>query len=197
MAQQQQLNEARELLRTGRYEAALARLVDCGGWPSPQLERAELLRAEILLRRDPVDALEALARSSDLLQHEDTRFQYFIVSGLAYSNARNFEGASEMFARARHVAGNDQANLATLAHQRSRLRYLRGEFDPQDPDFAVALTHPDAGSRMSTLTWRSWMHAGLGNYRAQIADLRASLALAREHPDKPEHFTIGRALHSL
>ena len=38
MAQQQHLDEARELLRTGRYEAALARLVGYEGWPSPQME---------------------------------------------------------------------------------------------------------------------------------------------------------------
>jgi tetratricopeptide (TPR) repeat protein len=198
MAPKQQLDEARELLRTGRYEEALSRLVDCGGWPSPQLEHAELLRAEILLRRDPVDALEALARSSDLLQNnDDTRFQYFVVSGLAYSIIRNFDGAAEMFSRAEQVGGSDPTHLAAIAHQRARLKYLQGDFDPEDPNFAVALRHPDAGSRVSTLVWRSWMHAGLGNYRAQIADLRAALALGRENPTAPEMFTIARALHSL
>ncbi|HTX55582.1 MAG TPA: hypothetical protein VMD47_00625, partial [Candidatus Acidoferrales bacterium] len=89
MDQQQQLDEARELLRIGRYEAALARLAECEGWPSPQYERALLLRAEILLSRDPVDALEALARSSDVLRNDDTRFEYFILSGRAHANGRN------------------------------------------------------------------------------------------------------------
>jgi len=198
MAQQQQLNEARELLRTGRYDAALARLGGYEGWPSPQMEHAELLRAEVLLRRDPVDALEALARASDLLQHNDeTRCQYYILSGNAYANARNFEGASEMFARAESVTQNDVSHLAAIAHQRARLRCVQGDFDPRDPNLAIALTSPDPNSRISTLLWRSWMHAGTGNYPAQITDLRAVLALAREYPDLADYFALGRTIHSL
>jgi len=197
MAQQQQLDEARELLRTGRYEAALARLSATEGWSSPQLERAALLRAEILLQRDPVDALEALARSSDLLRTDATRFDYYTLSGRAYANSRNFEGAAEMFTLAESAAENDPTDLATIAHQRSRLRCLQGDFDPNDPNFAVALAHPDPGSRILTLVWRAWAHAGQGNYRAQITDLRAALKLAREHPLRAEYFTVGRALHSL
>ena len=74
---------------------------------------------------------------------------------------------------------------------------FKGEFDPEDANFAVALAHPDPCSRMYTLVWRSWMHAGLGNYRAQITDLRAALALVREYPGKIENYTLGRALYSL
>jgi tetratricopeptide (TPR) repeat protein/DNA-binding CsgD family transcriptional regulator len=197
MAPKQQLNEARELLRTGRYDAALARLVEYEGWPSPQMEQAHLLRAEVLLARDPVDALEALARSSDVLRNDETRFEYYVLSGRAYANSRNFDGAAEMFALAERAAGNDPALLATIAHQRSRLRCLRADFDPEDADFTRALTHPDPCSRIYTLVWRSFAHSGKGNFRAQIADLRAAVALAREYPDSVEYFTIGRALHRL
>ncbi len=197
MAQQQHLDEARELLRTGRYEAALARLVGYEGWPSPLMERAQLLRAEILLARDPVDALEALARSSDLLRNDDVRFDYFVLSGKAYANSRNFDGAAEMFTLAERAAENDSSRLATVAHHRARLRCLQGDFDPNDPNFAIALGNPDPSARMMTLTWRSWTHAGKSNYPAQIADLREAIGLARSHLDRVEYFSLGRALHSL
>ena len=197
MAQQQQLDEARELLRTGRYEAALACLSGFEGWPSPQHERAHLLRAEMLIYRDPVAALESLARSSDILRTDETRFQYYVLSGRAYTGTRNFDGAAEMFTRAESVAENDPSLLATIAHQRARLRAMQGDFDLNDPNFALALAHPDPGSRMLTLTWRAWVHAGQGNYRAQITDLRAAVAIAREHPGAVEYYSLGRALHTL
>jgi tetratricopeptide (TPR) repeat protein/DNA-binding CsgD family transcriptional regulator len=197
MAPKQQLNEARELLRTGRYEAALARLVEYEGWPSPQLEQAHLLRAEVLLARDPVDSLELLARSSDVLRNDDVRFDYFVLTGRAYASSRNFDGAAEMFTLAERSTENDSARLATIAHQRSRLRLLQGDFDAEDPNFALALKHPDPGHRLLTLVVRGAAHGGQRNYRAQIADLRSALELAREYPKSVEYFTLGRALHTL
>jgi tetratricopeptide (TPR) repeat protein/DNA-binding CsgD family transcriptional regulator len=198
MAQQQQLDEARELLRTGRYEAALACLAGHEGWPSPQLERALLLRAEILLRRDPVDALEALARSSDLLRNNaGAKHDYYVLSGLAYASITNFDGAREMFALAESAAEKDPVLLATLALQRSRLRYLQGDFDPADPDLATALAHPDPGWRARTLLVRGWMYAGQGNYRAQITDLRAAVKLARENPGQMDYHATARVVQSL
>ncbi|HTZ54203.1 MAG TPA: hypothetical protein VMB20_04005 [Candidatus Acidoferrum sp.] len=197
MTPKQQLNEARDLLRTGRYEAALARLVEYEGWPSPQMEQAHLLRAEVLLYRDPVDALEALARSSDVLRNDDVRFDYFLLSGRAYANSRNFDGAAEMFALAEGASGNAPARHAALAYQRARLRYFQADLNPDDPNFAVALTSPDPTIRLSALIWRSWMHSGLNNYRAQIADLRSALAIAREHPAEVELFAVARGVHAL
>ena len=168
MAQQQQLDEARELFRTGRYEAASACLAGLKVGHHRSTSAPILLRAEILIYRDPVDALEALARSSDVLKSDDTLFDYYILSGRAYAGVRNFDGAAEMFASAESVAENDPSLLATIALQRARLRCIQGDFDPNDPNFALALTHPDPGLRMLTLTWRAWAHAGLANYRAQI-----------------------------
>ncbi len=192
----EQLAGARELLRTARYEAALAALRECDEWGSPLHEQALLLRAEVLLHRDPIDALEALARTSDLLLASQP-FQYFLLSGRAYANARNFGQAVEMFAVAQGVTGDDAARRAEVAHQRARLRYLQGSFDAQDPDLAIALAHPSPAARMLTLVVRSWMHAGLGNYRAQIGDLRDAVDLARAYPAEVELHSTGRALHSL
>jgi tetratricopeptide (TPR) repeat protein len=197
MAPKQQLNEARELLRTGRYEAALARLVEYEGWPSPQLEQAHLLRAEVLLSRDPVDALELLARSSDVLRNDETRFDYFVLSARAYAAARNFDGADEMLALAQSAAENDPSRHAKLAYQRTRMRFMRGDFDPNDQNFATALATSDPSLRINATIVRGWMHAGLGNYRAQIVDTRSALALAREYPEKVDYFGMGRTLHAL
>jgi tetratricopeptide (TPR) repeat protein len=191
-----QLDEARELLRTGRYEAATAALRESDGWASPLHEQALILRAEILLQRDPIDALEALARTSDLLTRT-APFHYYVLSGRAYANARNFESATEMFALAQGAAGTDAVQQAQVAHQRARLRYLQGSFDPEDADLTLALTNPDPGARMLTLVVRSWMQGGLGNYRAQIVDLRQAVDLARGFPGAAELHTTGRALHSL
>jgi tetratricopeptide (TPR) repeat protein len=190
-----QLDEARELLRTGRYDAAHAALRQVDRWTSPVLEQGLLLRAEILLQRDPVDALEALARVSDLAAA--LPFPYAVLSGRAYAGARNFAGAADMFACAGEAAGDDTTLRAEVAHQRARLRYLQGIFATEDPDLATALAHPDPGARMRTFVVRSWMHAGLGNYRGQIADLRQATALARGFPGAVDVHTTGRALHSL
>jgi tetratricopeptide (TPR) repeat protein len=192
----EQLAEARELLRTARYDAAIATLRDSEAWVSPLHEQALLLKAEILLQRDPVDALEALARSSDLLATSQS-YGYHLLSGRAYANARNFETAAQMFSAARDAAGDDPAKLAEVAHQRARLRYLQGTFDPEDRDIELALSHPSPGQRILTLVVRSWMFAGLGNYRAQIADLRRAIDLARGFPNDVELYTTARALHSL
>jgi tetratricopeptide (TPR) repeat protein len=191
-----QLAEARELLRTARYDAAVATLRDSDGWVSPLHEQALLLRAEVLLQRDPIDALEALARSSDLLA-TSLPFAYYLLSGRAYANARNFDTAAEMFGLAKAAAGDEPVACAEVAHQRARLRYMQGQFDPEDPELELALRHPNPGHRMLTLVVRAWMFAGLGNYRAQIADLRRAIDLARGFPNDVELFTTARALHSL
>jgi tetratricopeptide (TPR) repeat protein len=189
------LAEARELLRTARYEAAIARVRESDGWDSPLHEQALLLRAEVLLKRDPIDALEALARSSDLLATA-APFEYYLLSGRAYANAKNFETAAQMFTLAAEKA-TQSAHHAEVAHQRARLRYLNGEFDPEDANIELALTHPNPGHRMLTLLVRSWMFAGMGNYRAQIAELRRAVDLMRGFPGDVDYSNVGRALHSL
>jgi hypothetical protein len=197
MSQQQSLEEARELLRTGRYDAALARLEGCEEWAPPLNERAFVVRAEIQLRRDPIDALETLAPLGSVFASADGRFDYYIISGKAYANARNFESATQMFDLAAELAEGVPSGVATLAHHRARLRYLQGIFDARDPDFARALENPDAGARLLTLVVRAWASAGVGDYRAQIADLRLAVTLAREHLGQCDFYTLGRALHSL
>jgi tetratricopeptide (TPR) repeat protein len=197
MSEQQRLDEARELLRTGWYEAANARLEGCEEWPAPLREHAIVLRAEMLLRKDPVSALEMLARLNDLFETGEGRFNYYLISGKAYANARIFDAAAAMFDMAHAEARDQGRHLAEVAHHRARLRYLAGTFEPESELFDVALAHPDPGARLMTLVVRAWMYAGLGAYRKQIEDLRAAVGLAREFPQAADYYTLGRALHSL
>jgi tetratricopeptide (TPR) repeat protein len=197
MHEQQRLDEARELLRTGWYEAASARLEGCEDWAVPLRETAMAVKAEIALRHDPIAALEMLARVNDLFTTAQGRYTYHVISGKAYANARNFDSAAQMFDRAEEHAGGEARRAAEIAHHRARLRYLSGEFEPDHHDFSVALGHPEPGARLMTLIVRSWMHGGLGEYAEQVADLRAAVALAREHPQAMDLYSLGRALHSL
>jgi len=197
MSVQQQLDEARELLRIGRYDAASARLNGCEEWPNPLNERAIVVRAELELRRDPIDALERLAPLGDVFTSIDGRFDYYVISGKAYANSRNFESATHMFELAADLTQGNSVRVAVLAYHRARLRYLQGIFDANDPDLSVALENPSADARIHALLVRSWVNGGLGAYRAQVADLREAIAVAREHLVDCDYFALGRVLHSL
>lgn len=197
MSLQQQLAEARELLRTGWYDEALARLDGCEEWKPPLNTQAIVLRAEAQLRRDPIDALEGLARASHAFETRESLIDYYIISAKAYANSRNFESANQMLALAQEVAAGTPQRFPEIAHQRARTRYLEGRYDTSDPDLALALTNPDPGSRLMTLVVRSWVNGGSGNADAQIADLREAIALARDNLSSCDYHTLGRALHSL
>lgn len=197
MSEQQHLEEARELLRIGRYDAARACLVSCEEWESPLAERAIVVRAELELRHDPIDALETLASLSDLFVSDEGRFDYYVISAKAYANSRNLASATQMLDSAAELTQGIDSRIATLAHHRARVRYLQGTFDANDPDLALALSHPNPGARMLTLLVRGWVQAELGDYRAQIADLRQAIILARENLAECDYYSLGRALHSL
>ncbi len=197
MPEQQQLVEARELLRTGWYDETLVRLEGCEEWPAPLNTQAIVLRAEAQLRRDPIDALEELARASHAFESRDALIDYYIISAKAYANSRNFESARQMLVLAAELAAGHPNRMPEIAHHRARTRYLEGHFETSDSDLALALTNPDPGARLMTLVVRSWVHAGAGDYEAQIADLREAIALARENLNACDYHTLGRALHSL
>ncbi len=196
MSAEKWLDEAREFRRTGWYAKALARLDGCEGWPSPFDALGIAMRAKVLLLRDPFQARGLLERHAARFTSEQTRLEYYLTLGQACANARAFDAARDAFAAAEPYAKSVNAQ-AHLAHQRGRLRYLEGSYDPEDPDVARAIGGGDVHVRMLTLVIRAWMHAGVGDYEAQIVDLRAMLELARRHPAQTDLYTIGRTLHSL
>jgi tetratricopeptide (TPR) repeat protein len=194
----QTIDEARELLRTARYDAVFARLEGCEGWPSPLCEQGIILRAEALVRRDPTLALELLARLNDLFRTPEGRYEYYLTSGRAHAASRDFATAASMFDIAAGIdAEHELRRAAELAHQRARLLWFTGHFEPDHRDVTLALQNTDPGARMATLVVRGWMRAELGDYGAQIADFRAAIALARKHPERMEAHTLARAVHSL
>ncbi|HET9030329.1 MAG TPA: hypothetical protein VFN49_09130 [Candidatus Aquilonibacter sp.] len=197
MSEQQQLIEARELLRTGWYDAALARLEGCEEWTHPLDTQAIVLRAEAQLRRDPIDALESLARTSHLFETPESRLDYYIISSKAYANSRNADAAHHMLDLAEELAGRFPPRLPEIAHHRARARYIAGSSDPDDPDLERALTNPDPAGRFLSMVIRAWVFAEAGDYERQIVELRAAIDLARDHLDVVDYHTLARCLHSL
>jgi tetratricopeptide (TPR) repeat protein len=198
MANANELGRAREYVLGGHYARAVDLLVDCEDWPAPLNERAILLRAEVALRRDPVSALELLARVSDLFVTPEGRFGYYLASGKAYAHSRNTDAAGDMFDAAAAVVAEGFADGAPeLAYQRARLQWLRHEYDPASADLARAIASDDPGLRSEALAVRSWMHAGLGDYRAQLVDLVAATAIAEDHLERCDVRAVARIVHAL
>lgn len=198
MGTDNELERAREYVLAGHYGLAIDLLVDCEDWNAPLDERAMLLRAEIALRRDPVSALEMLARVNDLFVTPEGRFGYYLASGKAYAHSRNPGAAADMFASAAAiVADGYPAGAHALAYQRARLAWLQQQFDPASPDIALALASDDPSLRFETLAVRAWMHAGLGHFGAQLSDLVAAIAVANENLYVCDVRSVGRVLHSL
>ncbi len=193
-----ELGRAREYVLSGNYGLAVDILSDCEDWKAPLNEPALLLRAEIALRRDPVSALELLARVNDLFVTPEGRFGYYLTSGKAYAHSRNLDAAGEMFATAATVVADEYpTGAAELAYQVGRLQWLRHEYDPNSPDLATAIASDDAGLRFEALAIRAWMHAGVGNYRAQLADFIAAIEIADEHLERCDARAVARVLHTL
>src|SRR5437016_182819 len=97
------LQDATELARRARRDNALALLTHCEDWPEPLNEQGLLVRADVLARRDPVLALEALAAHADAFASPAGRFGYLAISAFAYVNSRNFDAAREMLAGAQEL----------------------------------------------------------------------------------------------
>jgi DNA-binding NarL/FixJ family response regulator len=198
MPMEHELERAREYVLTGHYGRAIELLADCEDWEAPFNERALLLRAEIAVRRDPVAALELLARIHDLFVTTEGRFGYYLASGKAYAHSRNPGAAGDMYAAAAAiVADGYEAGAAELSYQLARLQWLNHEYQPESPDLARAIAAEDPGLRCQALAVRAWMYAGLGRYGAQLADLVAAIDVADEHLARCDVRAVGRILHAL
>lgn len=193
----ERFEEARAAARRARRAEALALLDGCESWPEPANEEALLVRAEVLARRDPVAGLEALAASHDLFHSAAGRFGYFLTSAYAYTNSRNFEGAREMLESARAFVEGDAERKARLAYFRARLLWPTRVYDPNADDFAIALRSTDPMVVFGTLSSRSWMHAGLENYEAQMRDLLAAMEVFRKDGSACDLHNVAISLHAL
>lgn len=189
---------ARRHIRAARYDDALELLQGCEDWPSPHNEEAVLLCADVWTRRDPVAALELLARSQDLFETPGGLFGYYLATGKAYANSRNYDAAAAMFlCAARLVNEGDPSWQSLLAYQKSRLAWLTRDFDPQSEDIQIALQDPTPNAQLLGLSMRAWMHAGLENYEEQISDLSKALLVAQANPDMCDTASTALAIYSL
>jgi len=191
------LQLAADLARRARRDEALQQLAHCEDWPEPFNEKGLLVRADVLARRSPVLALEALAAHSETFTSGEGRFGYFILSAFAYVNSRNFDGARDMLASAQELVGDDIARAARLGYERSRLHWATRRYDPDSDDMALAMSDPEPFAQFRALALRSWMHAGLENYAAQMRDLLAAFRHFGEAPESCDVTTVAISLHGL
>ncbi len=192
------LQNAKQSVRRAQYDLALEMLEGCEDWPSELSEGGVLLKAEIATRRDPTLALEILAGCQDIFESVNGRFQYYISSGKAYANSRNFAASAAMFESATAIADrSDPACLSLLGYQRARLRWLMRDFDPHCEELRAALKDVRPAAKLPALLVRAWMHAGLGNYEAQVADFITALEVVDFARDDCDAATVAIGIHSL
>jgi|SRR5580658_2480193 tetratricopeptide (TPR) repeat protein/DNA-binding CsgD family transcriptional regulator len=178
------LHRARRAVRSARYGDALAILDGCEDWPEHVRDTAIVLKADAL-RLNPVAALEWLTSVSDAATTPAGRFGYELVVGRAFANVRDLDSARAHYAAAERLVGTEPDGALTLAYHRSRLAWMAHEFDPNAPDVAASVAHPDPNMAMAALGTRAWHHGSLGDLRAQIGDFRLALALLDLETEEP------------
>lgn len=176
---------------------ALDLLATCGQWPVPYNERGLLLRAEILIARDPIAALDELPETADAFTTHEGRVGFFLASARAYMNARNLRASEEMMDCAKGEMFEGDPNAYRLAWMRALLRWTRRQYDPKDGDLEFAISSPDAMERFNAINLRAWMHSGNENYREQLADLLNCMRVYRESPEKCRVGPVAVALQSI
>ncbi|HEY4439188.1 MAG TPA: hypothetical protein VGN14_01975 [Candidatus Elarobacter sp.] len=192
------LRDARIALRSAWYDAVLELLDGCEDWPSDDRERAIVIKADAIGRRDPVAAVTYLASVADLADSTQGRFDLAIEFGKAYSAVRDFESAASRYEDARALAGSVPNGLHTMAYHDLRMLWLRRDYDLSAPCVALAVAHPDANVAASAYSFRAWLHFGNGDFVAHIADLKTCVAYASAPtPEAIDVAVLAAAVHSL
>ena len=125
MHSKERLAAARAARQSARYTEALDLIQGCEDWPAPENEDATLLRAQILARRAPIEALELLARTQDIFTTPEGIFGYYVASMRAYTGTRNFDSAAEMGVIAERLLDTvDISSKCLLWHQQRGARRL-------------------------------------------------------------------------
>ncbi|MBV9438963.1 MAG: hypothetical protein JOZ24_03110 [Candidatus Eremiobacteraeota bacterium] len=191
------LHEARISLRRAQYDRVLDLLCECEDWPHPTAEQGILLKAETLGRRDPADALVYLGTVDDMLVTNDGRFGQAVETARFLAASRDLERAAHWYRHARTLAATVPFGEQTLAYHLVRMRWFQRDCDPDAPEIAIALVHPDPSIVAATYAYRGWLHAGRGEYRAQIRDFQRVLA-CRPVDDLPiDLATVATTVHAL
>ncbi|MBV9439553.1 MAG: helix-turn-helix transcriptional regulator [Candidatus Eremiobacteraeota bacterium] len=188
---------ARVALRTGRYDDALALLEGCEDWTGAEAERAALIKAETLGRRDPAEALSYLLSVDDIFVSDDGRFGRDLEAGRFHAVSRDFDAADARYAEAAGLADHVENGAATLAYHQLRMRWFRRDCNPEAPEIAVALTHPDPSIKAASYAYRAWLHAGAGDYAMQIADFAAALSCEAVDDLPIDVATLAMTTHAL
>jgi tetratricopeptide (TPR) repeat protein len=192
------LRVARAAQRSAHYDAALGVLEGCEDWSEELAEKASLLKAETLGRRDPSEALAYLASVDDLFVSAEGRFGRDIECGRLQATVRDFTSAESYYADARVLAGAVPDGAHTMAYHDLRMRWLRRECDPDAPEVALAIAHPDPSIASAAYAYRGWLHAGNRDYDAHIADLvRAVSYAARDGDEAVDVATLATSIHAL
>lgn len=192
------LRDARVALRSAWYDAALELLDGCEDWDAPLAEQAIALKAETILRRDPVGAVTYLTTVEDIPDSPAGRFAFALISGQAHSVVRDWSSAESRYAEAATLAGATPHGDALLALHRLRLKFYRRQLEPDCPEVALALTHPDENVQMCVYAYRTWLYAWLGRYDLHIADLHRAVKFATAPTVHPvDVSTLGSAIHAL
>jgi len=191
------LRDARRALRAGWYDEALSLLEGCEDWPSDLVERAAVLKAETLGRRDPGAALAYLTAVDDLFVSIDGCFAREIEGGRFQAATRDFEAAAARYGAARALAASVPHGVATMAYHDLRMRWFRRECEGSFGEAELALAHPDPSIVAGAFAYRGWLHAGRGEYRAQIADFRSALDCTATDGEPIDVATLAMTTHAL
>ncbi len=183
MHSKERLAAARAARQSARYTEALDLLQGCEDWPAPENEDATLLRAQILARRAPIEALELLARTQDIFTTPEGIFGYYVASMRAYTGTRNFDSAAEMGVIAERLLDTvDISSKCLLWHQQAVLAVCLERYNPHDASIGALLVSNDPNGQFLGYLSRAYMYAGVGNYAEQKADLTIALSIAVAKP---------------
>lgn len=192
------LRDARFALRSAMYDAALELLEGCEDWNAETAEPAIVLKAETILRRDPVAAISYLTMVGDIPSSSEGLFAYALQFGKSSATVRDFTSAESRYAEARPLADSVRDGAHSMAAHELRLRWFRRECDPTTPEAALAVSHPDPSVASAAFSHRAWMYALLGRYDEHIADLRSAVAFATMPLDEPvDAAIVAASAHAL
>ncbi len=192
------LRDARVALRAALYDAALELTGGCEEWPAELAEQAVVLKAETIGRRDPAGAVAYLTTAEDLVSTTHGRFHFAIQLGKAHSAVRGFTQAESRYAEARALVHAVPGAIHTMAYHDLRMRWFRRECDVAAPEVELAIAHPDPSIASAALAYRSWLHAGNGDYVAHVADLCRAVSYATLPTAEPvDVATLAVSVHAL